>query len=206
MLISSSPLGPLCVAGSWEGGRDHRHEVGAAADRNRGRLLTTRGRARRDRSMSSGRASVRLRVEAECVAQARLDLRRRAEMVRPPDRGPSEGEIGRGLGFGEEHAEREVVERLILRGFEFGLVAGSNPVIPTKKYGVESTGSVQPFFLFGHFVARSWRGSQETPGTATTWAYPLARRFAGSGRSNCACIPSPHFLPVRYPGRAHAFL
>ncbi len=45
-------------------------------------------------------------------------------------------------------------------------VAGSNPVIPTNKYRVESSLSVQPFFLFGHFVARLWHGSQETPRTA----------------------------------------
>ena len=38
-------------------------------------------------------------------------------------------------------------------------VAGSNPVIPTNKYRVESTCSVQPFSVCSHFVARLWHGS-----------------------------------------------
>ena len=35
-------------------------------------------------------------------------------------------------------------------------VAGSNPVIPTNKDRVKSIVSVQPLFLFGHFVAGLW--------------------------------------------------
>ncbi len=33
-------------------------------------------------------------------------------------------------------------------------VTDSYPVIPTNKHGAQSTLSVEPFFLFGHFVAR----------------------------------------------------
>ena len=41
--------------------------------------------------------------------------------------------------------------------------AGSNPVIPTNKYRVESSVSVRPFFLYGRFVPMMFQRSWDTP-------------------------------------------